>query len=79
MNFVHTAIGAGMAEVEFGKLAKQKGRAASVTAFAKRMVEDHSKTNQQLAAIAHKEGIPVPSAMDEEHRKKLARAVEPSR
>jgi putative membrane protein len=39
-------------EVELGKLASQKASNADVKAFANRMVEDHGKSNAELARIA---------------------------
>jgi putative membrane protein len=47
--FAALAAQGGMAEVELGKLAQQKSRNDAVTAFAKRMVDDHGNSNAQLA------------------------------
>jgi len=58
------AIG-GMAEVELGRLAAQKATNARVKEFGQRMVDDHSKANEELKAAAAAEGIELPSAIDE--------------
>ena len=50
-----------MAEVELGKLAQQKSRNDAVTAFAKRMVDDHGKSNAQLAELAKQAGLLLPT------------------
>jgi putative membrane protein len=42
----------GDAEVELGKLAGSKAKSSAVKDFAKRMVEDHSKANEQLLGLA---------------------------
>ena len=51
-DFLAKATEGGMKEVELGKLASQKASNADVKAFANRMVEDHGKTNAELARIA---------------------------
>jgi putative membrane protein len=50
-----------MAEVELGKLAQQKSRNDAVTAFAKRMIDDHGKSNAQLAELAKQAGLLLPT------------------
>lgn len=51
-DFLTKATEGGLKEVELGKLASQKASNADVKAFANRMVEDHGKTNAELARIA---------------------------
>jgi putative membrane protein len=65
--FIIEATKGGLAEVEFGKLAEQKGGDNLVKEFARRMVEDHSKANQKLAALAQGDGIKLPTGLDPEH------------
>jgi putative membrane protein len=59
--FTTLAAQGGMAEVELGKVAQQKSRNDAVTAFAKRMVDDHSKSNARLAELAKQAGLPLPT------------------
>ena len=47
--------------MELGKLAQQKSRNDAVTAFAKRMVDDHGKSNAQLAELAKQAGLLLPN------------------
>ena len=56
----------GMAEVELSKIA-QKSENAEVKRFAARMIEDHSKANEQTASIAVALGVEPPKALDSEH------------
>jgi len=59
--FTTLAAQGGMAEVDLGKLAQQKSRNNAVTAFAKRMIEDHGKSNERLAQLAKQAGLPLPT------------------
>ena len=59
-HFVTTAAHDGLAEVELGKLAQQNGSSSAVKEFGQRMVDDHSKANQELADIATKLGMTPP-------------------
>lgn len=61
--FVHEAIEGGLAEVALGNLAAQKSSNEDVQAFGKRMVEDHTKLNQQLSQVADTIGARAPKKM----------------
>src|ERR1700729_2373711 len=54
--FATLAAEGGMAEVDVAKLAQQKSRNEAVIAFAKQMIDDHGKTNAQLASLAKQAG-----------------------
>ncbi len=58
--FVMKAAMGGMEEVTLGKLAMEQATNPDVKRFGKRMVEDHTKANEQLLAIADKKGFKVP-------------------
>jgi putative membrane protein len=65
-----------MAEVELGKLAAQKATNADVKAFGQRMVDDHTKANDQLKGIASQENITLPtdlSAKDKAEQNRLSK------
>lgn len=55
---------ANLAEVELGKLALQNASSDQVKTFAKRMVDDHSKANEELRALAASKNVVLPSAVD---------------
>jgi putative membrane protein len=58
----------GMAEVEAGKLASRAGGNAMVQRFGERMIQDHSKANNQLAELMKATKVPLPDGPDTEHR-----------
>jgi putative membrane protein len=62
--FVTKAARGGMAEVELGKLATEKASSDQVKQFGQRMVDDHSRTNDDLKAIAQQKNITLPSELD---------------
>ncbi|MGB0007296.1 MAG: DUF4142 domain-containing protein [Candidatus Sulfotelmatobacter sp.] len=76
--FVREAAQGGMAEVELGKLATEKASSPEVKKFGQRMVNDHSKANEQLKEVASSQGITLPSnlsakdEMTKEHLSKLS-------
>ena len=69
--FVKDSALGGMTEVELGKLAAQKGSSDAVKQFGQRMVDDHSKANEQLKQVAGKSSIEVPSALDSKHQSRV--------
>lgn len=56
----HAAEG-GMAEVELGKLAQEKGTSPAVKEFGAMMVKDHSAANMKLKSVAAKNGVELPT------------------
>ena len=75
--FVRDAAQGGLAEVELGKMATEKASNPEVKKFGQRMVDDHSKANDQLKEVASSQNITIPdklNAKDEmtkEHLSKL--------
>ena len=61
--FAKKAAEGGMAEVELGKLAADKATNPDVKAFGQRMVDDHTKANDQLKGVASQENVPLPTDM----------------
>lgn len=59
--WVKKAAQGGMAEVELGKLAQKKAQNDAVKQYAKHMIEDHNKANDELMKVADQEGIVPPS------------------
>ncbi len=74
--FVREAAQGGMAEVELGKLATEKASSPEVKKFGQRMVNDHTKANDQLKEVASSQGITLPSklsAKDEMTKERLSK------
>ena len=62
--FAKKAAQGGLAEVKMGQLAEQKGQSQTVKDFGKRMVDDHSKANDELKQAAAKSNITLPEQLD---------------
>jgi putative membrane protein len=58
--FVKKALEGNIGEIEMGKLALQKSSDDQVKQFAQRMVDDHSKMQDQLKPAAEQMGVKVP-------------------
>jgi putative membrane protein len=61
--FVQKAAQGGIAEVALGQLAAQKASSEDVKKFGQKMVDDHSKTNDELKQLAAQEHIDLPQQM----------------
>jgi len=68
--FAVSAADGGMLEVELGKLAQTNGSAPQVKDLGKMMVDDHSKANEELKAMAQQKNISLPAMMSEDKQKK---------
>ena len=67
-SFYHKAAEGGMAEVEAGKLAQDKGSSEAVKEFGEMMAKDHSQANAKLAKIAADKKVALPKELNAEHR-----------
>ncbi|HLN53908.1 MAG TPA: DUF4142 domain-containing protein [Lentimicrobium sp.] len=70
-DFMEEAAYGGLMEVELGKYAQQNAVNPRVKNFGAMMVKDHSKANDELRALAAKKNIVIPSALDDEHTRKV--------
>lgn len=59
----------GMEEVALGQLAQTNGASPKVKELGKMMVDDHTKANEELKALAAKKNITLPAAMSENRQK----------
>jgi putative membrane protein len=59
--FAKKAMQGGMAEVQLGQLASQKGGSDDVKQFGQKMVDDHTKLNDQMKPIAQQIGVTPPT------------------
>jgi putative membrane protein len=66
--FMKDAAADGLAEVELGKLAADKASSPDVKQFAKMMVDDHGKANDELKQLAARKNVALPSEPKPEHK-----------
>jgi putative membrane protein len=67
-DFVEDMAIGGMAEVELGRMAMERGASPEVKQFGDMMVEDHSKAGDELKQAAIQHSIPMPAALDQKHQ-----------
>lgn len=72
-HFVTDAAQGGMAEVELGRLAAKQGVSAAVKEFGQKMVDDHTKANNELKQLASSKAITLPTDMDAESKATMDR------
>ncbi|MDZ8083265.1 MAG: DUF4142 domain-containing protein [Nostoc sp. SerVER01] len=61
--FITEAAQDGLAEVQLGQLASQRGTSNTVKQFAQHMVEDHTQVNNQLKQLASQKGVTLPTSI----------------
>jgi len=66
--FVPTAIQQGIAEIGMGQLILQKAQNTDLKNFGQHLAQDHSQANQQLAVIATRKGMTLPTHPDASHQ-----------
>lgn len=69
--FAKKAAMGGAAEVQGGQMAQQMANNDQVKQFGSRMVEDHSKANDELKQIAQGKGMELPSQPDAKSQKAM--------
>ena len=61
--FITEAAQDGLAEVQLGQLASQRGASSAVKQFGQHMVEDHTQANNQLKQLATQKGVTLPTTI----------------
>ena len=69
--FMLKAAGAGLYEVEVSKLAADKAESADVKKYASMLVDDHTKANAELTALAEARGVKLPSQPPADKRQRI--------
>ncbi len=64
--FMTEAAQANMAEIEIGRLAEERASSPDVKNFAREVVQDHQKANDQLQQLASSCGVSLPSSVSSE-------------
>ena len=70
-DFVEKAAKGGLSEVELGKLAQEKAANQQVKDFGARMVQDHTKANDELKKIASAKSVNIPDQPDKQAQKEM--------
>jgi putative membrane protein len=63
-DFANKAGPAGMFEIQSSQLALTASQNADIKAFAQKMIDDHTKADDDLKAAAAKDGVTVPATLD---------------
>ncbi len=69
--FAKKAASGGLAEVEMGKIAKDRATDPDVKQFAERMITDHGKANEELEKVAKEANLSIPTRPDAEEQKHI--------
>jgi putative membrane protein len=67
LTFLKQAALGGRAEVETANMAEQRALSADVKTFAKRMLSDHGKANEELMPLAKSNALSLPRELDKDH------------
>lgn len=70
--FMTKAAQGGMAEVQLGQLAQQKGSSEAVKEFGRTLEKDHSAANEKLKMIAKERSVELPTDLDAEQQKTIS-------
>ena len=68
LKFASDAAVAGLAEIEFANLAKQKAKTDSIRDYAEHLLSDHQQANEKLKAIAAQKNVTLPSDITANHK-----------
>ncbi|MEO5603499.1 MAG: DUF4142 domain-containing protein [Cyclobacteriaceae bacterium] len=68
--FAVEAADGGLLEVQLGTLALTKASSAQVKQFAQMMVDDHTKANNELKALAQTKNISLPTVLGDDQQKR---------
>lgn len=72
-DFVHEALEGGMAEVQMGQLAAQKGSSDDVKQFGQKMVQDHTQMTDQMKQVAQQLGVSEPKGLSKKDKAEVAK------
>jgi putative membrane protein len=70
--FLKEAAQGGLAEVQMGRLGAQKGQEQAVRQLGQKLVQDHSKANQELKLLAAQKSITLPTEIPAEHQSMIS-------
>lgn len=71
--FVRSALEGGMAEVQMGQLAAQKGNSDDVKQFGQKMVNDHTQLGDQMKQVAEQLNVQPPKGLSKSDKAEVAK------
>ena len=71
--FVRKALEGGMAEVQMGQIAAQKGSSDDVKQFGQKMVTDHTQLGDQMKQVAQQIGVTPPTGLSKKDKEEVAK------
>lgn len=66
--FMVKAAQGGMAEVQFAQIATKRASSSAVKQYAQRMIQEHTKANNELMALAKAKGVTLPKSIGAKNR-----------
>jgi putative membrane protein len=72
-DFVHSALQGGMAEVQLGQLAAEKGSSDDVKQFGQHMVADHTRLGEEMKQVAQQLGVQDPKDVSKKDKELMAK------
>lgn len=66
-NMMNEIAYANLSEIETGKIAQSKSQSDQVKNFAQRMIDDHTRAQQELQQLADAKGVKLPTQPDAKH------------
>ena len=71
--FATDAAQGGLAEVEMGRLALEKGTSPQVKQFGQQMVTDHTQANNELMQLSKSQNLDLPEQVNSKHKSAMER------
>jgi putative membrane protein len=71
--FVKKAIQGSIAEVQLGELTLQKSNDDQVKQFARKMIDDHTKMNEQMRPVAQQLGVEIPTEVSKKEKSLMSK------
>jgi putative membrane protein len=71
--FIKKAMQGGLAEEQLGELTLQKSNNDQVKQFARKMIDDHTKLNEQLRPVAQLLGVDIPTEVSKKDKSRISK------
>ncbi len=73
MAFIRHAGSSNLMEIRLGQVAQSRASNSAVRQFGQRMVDDHTRLQNQLTGVVTNTGVPFTAAMDSRHQQQVSR------